>query len=208
MIKAIIFDIDGVLLDSCEANFKFYCGLMQKAGYRGPARKEFPKIFHLSMVDTIRVVTGVDSEEEINRIWELGKSGEVSYDFNLLAMPKRAEQVIETLGKDFLLGIVTSRVKENVYESPLLKKLEKFFKVVVAYQDTDRHKPQPDPLLLAAKRLGLAPGECVYVGDVENDAVAARAANMKIVIYSKDKFEKADACTSSFEKIPGLIAKL
>jgi len=110
--------------------------------------------------------------------------------------------------QNYLLGIVTSRIKESVYESPKLAKLEKYFKVAVSYQDTTNHKPHPEPLLFAAQKLGAKPEECVYIGDVENDIKAARAAGMKVIIYSKNKFDQADACTSSFIKLPELISSL
>src|SRR3989338_9085340 len=136
MIKAVIFDIDGVLLDSFEANLKFFQDLMVKTGYRPPTREEFPAIFHLSMMDAIKEITKSTSESEIKKIWEIGRGREVGYDLDLLAVPEEAEKVIETLGKSYLLGIVTSRIKESVYESPKLSKLEKYFRVVVSYQDT------------------------------------------------------------------------
>lgn len=208
MIKAVIFDIDGVLLDSFEANLKFFQDLMTKTGYRQPTREEFPAIFHLSMLDCIKVLTKSTSEEEIKRIWEIGRSREVGYDVELLAMPKNAEKIIEALAENYLLGIVTSRIKENVYESPRLAKLKKHFKVAVSYQDTTNHKPHPEPLLLAAEKLRVKPEECVYIGDVTNDIKATRAAGMKVIIYSKSQFEQADACTSLFDKLPGLIATL
>jgi len=208
MIKAVIFDIDGVLLDSFEANLKFFQDLMNKTGYRSPTREEFPAIFHLSMMDAIKTLTKSNSEEEIKRIWEMGRSREVGYDLGLLAMPKGAGKVIETLSKNYQLGIVTSRIKESVYESPKLTKLKKYFKVAVSYEDTTNHKPHPEPLLLAAQKLGVRSEECIYIGDVENDIKAACAAGMKVIIYSKNNFPQANICTTSFIELPELIASL
>lgn len=71
-----------------------------------------------------------------------------------------------------------------------------------------RHKPDPEPLLLAAQKLGVKPEETVYIGDVENDLKAAHAAGMKVILYSKDKPEDADAYATSFEKLPSIIGAL
>ena len=60
MIKAVIFDIDGVLLDSFEANLKFFQDLMIKFGYLPPTKEEVPPIFHLNMWDAIRSLTKSD----------------------------------------------------------------------------------------------------------------------------------------------------
>ncbi|MCH7492280.1 HAD hydrolase-like protein, partial [Patescibacteria group bacterium] len=51
------------------------------------------------------------------------------------------------------------------------------------------------------------PRQCVYVGDLENDVIAAKAAGMKAIIYSKNKIKigGADGCTSSFKEIPKLV---
>jgi phosphoglycolate phosphatase-like HAD superfamily hydrolase len=56
--------------------------------------------------------------------------------------------------------------------------LEEQMRAVVTYEETERHKPRPDPLLLAAKRLGFEPAACWYVGDSTHDMEAARAAGM------------------------------
>lgn len=184
---------------------KFFQDLMIKTGYRPPTREEFPEIFHLSMMDAIKALTKSGSEEEIKKIWEIGRGREVRYDVELLKTPEGAVEVIEKLSKNYQLGIVTSRIKESVYESPKLAKLEKFFKVAVSYQDTTNHKPHPGPLLFAAQKLGVKPEECIYIGDVENDIKAARAAGMKVIIYSQNNFPQADACTTSFIELPELI---
>ncbi len=208
MIKAVIFDIDGVLLDSFEANLKFFQNLMTAAGYRPPTREEFPSLFHLSMMDVIKKLTNARSEEEIMRVFKLGESREVDYPIELLNTPDGTDETIKALSEDYLLGIVTSRIRKSVYESPKLARLEQYFSAAVAYEDTDNHKPHPDPLLLAANKLGVKPSECVYVGDVENDVKAARAAGMKSLIFSKNKISGADAETADFKAIPVLIKVL
>ena len=208
MIKAVIFDVDGVLLDSFEANLEFYQNLMAAAGYAPPTRQEFPKIFHLSMWDAIKHITSLDSEEEIRKIWEMGRSRKIKYPTYLLTTPPHTEETIELLSKKYSLGIVTSRIRESVYESPALSKLQKYFQTVVAYQDTDNHKPHPEPLFLACERLQVKPQQAIYVGDVENDITAGKAAGMKVIIYSEKRFERADKCTKNFRNLPSIIYSL
>lgn len=208
MIKAVIFDVDGVLLDSFGANLKFFQDLMVKTGYTPPTREEFPQFFHLSMMDAVKALTKSKSEEEIKKVWEIGHSRQVPYDVNLLSMPVGLGKTIESLSNKYRLGIVTSRIKESVYESPRLAALKSFFKVVVSYQDTENHKPHPDPLFLAAKKLNVKPEECVYIGDVENDIKAAHSAGMKVIIYSKNHLHEADACTDKFIALPQLVLNL
>lgn len=209
MIKAVIFDVDGVLIDSFEANLKFFQSLMVYFGYSPPSREVYKKMFHLHMMDVISILTKSKSEEEIKKIWMTGKErSKVPYPDELTSTPKNLETILKALNKDYVLGIVTNRIRNGVYTLPQLAKLKKYFKVVIYYEDTIKHKPDPDPLLLAAKKLAVKPTDTVYIGDQQIDIQAAKAAGMKIIIYSKNKLNGADANTSLFDKLPVLIKAL
>lgn len=211
MIKAVIFDVDGTLIDSFEANFRFFRDLMTQSGYAAPAREDYASIFHRPMMDIIKLFSKSSSKEEIERIYKIGMGRDIGYDLSLLKMPDQAEATLEKLSQDYMIGIVTGRVRQSVFEAPDLEKLKKYFKVAVAYQDTENHKPHPEPLLLAARKLGIKPEECVYVGDVENDMIAAKAAHMKAILYSlysKAVSPSADASTSVFHDLPKIVRLL
>ena len=205
MIKALVFDIDGVLIDSFDANLKFFQDLLSKAGYKPPTKKEYSPIFHLSMLDVVRICTKSADEKEIKRIWEMGRSRKVKYPIFLLKTTKDLEKTIIELSGKYLLGIVTNRVKEGIYKIPVLSRLKKYFQITVAYQDTKNHKPHPDPLLLACKKLGVNPDEAVYVGDAQSDIIAGKAAGMKVIFFSQVINNNADATTSQFQKLPKLV---
>src|SRR4051812_21458227 len=111
MIKAVIFDIDGVLLDSFEANWKFHTDLITKAGYKPASREEYKKIFHQTMLDNIKTITKSESEEEINRIYQMGARRDVPYHVELLTYPEKMKETIEQLSKNYSLGIVTGRIR-------------------------------------------------------------------------------------------------
>lgn len=205
MIKAVLFDIDGVLINSFDANLKFFQDLLSKAGYSPPTRNMYAPMYHLSMTDVIKEVTKSHSEKEIQRIWEMGNKRAVDYPLHLLKLQIGVKETIKKLHKKYSLGIVTSRVKNGVFEFPELASLQQYFSTVIAYEDTTNHKPHPEPLLFAAKQLKVKPSEVVYIGDLDNDIQAAKAAGMKIIIYSPDSFQSADRCTSLFKEIPLLI---
>jgi len=208
MIRSVIFDIDGVLIDSFEANLKFLQDMMQHAGYPLPTREKFVDLFSLPLPDIVRTMTGSTDEKAIHKIVIAGRDRIVPYPVSLLAYPERMEEVIRELGGKYLLGIATSRGRTGVYEPPKLAALQAHFKVSVAYEDTKNHKPHPEPLLLAATRLGVQPEECVYVGDAKTDVLAAQAAGMKIIVYSQNSIEGADRMTARFRDIPKLVGEL
>ncbi len=78
-------------------------------------------------------------------------------------------------------GIVTNKRRE--YSEPLMHALDPAgcAACIVSGDSTANAKPHPQPLLHACKLLGSTPGECVYVGDAENDVLAARRAGMRSV---------------------------
>ncbi|MBI2888451.1 MAG: HAD family hydrolase [Candidatus Liptonbacteria bacterium] len=208
MIRSVIFDIDGVLIDSLGANLKFFQDLMQYAGHPLPTREEFGNFFHLTLRDAVRAMTGLTDEKAIRKIVTAGRDRTVPYPIPLLKYPEQLEEVIRELGGKYLLGIATSRGRTGVYEPPKLAALREYFKVSIAYEDTQHHKPHPAPLLLAAERLQVKPEECVYVGDAETDMLAARAAGMKVIIYSQSEIGGADRITARFRDIPELVGEL
>ena len=88
--------------------------------------------------------------------------------------------VADTLGalhaKGLPLALVTN--KPTPFVAPLLDSLDiaKYFTVVIGGDDVQNKKPHPEPLLLVAEKLSLAPAELLFVGDSRNDIQAAKAA--------------------------------
>ncbi len=60
--------------------------------------------------------------------------------------------------------------------------IESLFDVIVGAEDVKEAKPAPDMILLACERIGVAPGETVYVGDLPEDIEAGRGARVKVVV--------------------------
>jgi len=208
MIKAILFDVDGVLLNSYEANLKFFQDLMLHAGYPPPTREHYQTMFHMPMRDVVEALTQSESVDEIAKICAMGRGKDVIYDIGLLSMPTHAEIIIPSLRAHYRLGIVTGRIRTSVYEFPPLAKMKDHFSVVISYEDTTNHKPHPEPLLCAADSLEINPSECLYIGDTEIDIAAAKAASMKNILFSSNESDTADAQTTSFSELPEIIAKL
>ena len=205
MIKAIIFDIDGVLLDSRKANIKFFQNLLDKSGYKVPSDKEVSKVFHMTMWDTIKFLTKEKSEDRIKKAWQLGCK--MSYPMELLRMPKYSKEAIKILSKDYKLGIVTGRIRRGVDRFFQFSKLRKYFNVIVSFEDYKKPKPDPESLLVALKKLKMSSDEAVYIGDSESDIKAAKAANMKVIIYPK-RLKGADFVLRNFKNLPSVIERL
>jgi pyrophosphatase PpaX len=111
------------------------------------------------------------------------------------------------------LGIVTAKRRATVDLAFKALPLRHLFDTVVGGDETDRHKPDPQPLLLAAERLDVAPEACAYVGDSPFDIRAAKAAQMYAIavtwggIHDRPKLEREqpDAIVDSAEELYGVL---
>ncbi|EOY4470397.1 phosphoglycolate phosphatase [Enterobacter hormaechei] len=101
---------------------------------------------------------------------------EESVEEGSFLFPDVAETLSALHAKGIPLGLVTN--KPTPFVAPLLEALDiaKYFSVIVGGDDVQNKKPHPEPLLLVAGKLSLAPAELLFVGDSRNDILAARAA--------------------------------
>jgi pyrophosphatase PpaX len=107
------------------------------------------------------------------------------------------------------LGVVTAKRRATVELAFASVPVAHLFETVVGGDETEKHKPDPEPLLLAAKRMGVASTECAYVGDSPFDIRAAKAAGMYAVavtwgrIHDRSKLEREepDAIVDTAEEL-------
>ncbi|WP_370894588.1 HAD family hydrolase [Janibacter sp. GXQ6167] len=92
-----------------------------------------------------------------------------------------SELVADLRAAGVRVAVATSRRRAQTAEALATLGLDGDIEVLVALEDTEIHKPQPDPLLLACERLGVDPASAVYVGDAVVDVQAAQAAQMSAV---------------------------
>jgi pyrophosphatase PpaX len=109
------------------------------------------------------------------------------------------EGVLEWLRADGRrLGVVTAKRRATVELAFEHVRLAHMFDAIVGGDETDRHKPDPAPLLLGAERLGVRPEDTVYVGDSPFDVRAAKAAGMGSVavtwgrIHDRSRLEREE----------------
>jgi pyrophosphatase PpaX len=122
------------------------------------------------------------------------------------------EDVLTTLKeRGHRLGIVTAKRRLTVDLAFARLPIEHLFETVVGGDETERHKPDPAPLLLALERLGAAPEDAAYVGDSPFDMQAARAAGLYAIgvswgrIHTAEKLTDADVIVDSAEELLELV---
>ncbi|PIQ68899.1 MAG: hypothetical protein COV91_01665 [Candidatus Taylorbacteria bacterium CG11_big_fil_rev_8_21_14_0_20_46_11] len=207
MIKVVLFDVDGVLVDSFRAGHQFLIDVLKAMGYPAPTKEVFKTAFHLPLVPALKHLTKSELTEELERLHEI--VDRVHYHTELLSEYPYTKEMLEILSHNYRLGIITSRNTDGLTKRYYpFAQTRSLFSVAITRDDVTHYKPHPEPLLLAAKKLRVKPSECVYVGDSNTDIEAGKAAGMKTIMYGGRRNKDADATTSSFKKLPSLIKAL
>ena len=180
-LAAVLFDLDGTLVDTAPDLVAVLNRLLRESG-----RPRMPYAIARNEVSNgasglLRLGLGSDgSAEEVERLRPtfLEIYAEQIADGSKLFIDLQA---IDDIGSRYELGVVTN--KPDAYTKPLLAALDLTPRVatVVSGDRLPQRKPDPAPLQLAARELGLPPSRCVYVGDAPRDIEAGRAAGMATI---------------------------
>lgn len=196
--RALLFDLDGTLLDTAPDLARALNRVVTEDGGKAlPYAAIRPCASHGS-TGLLRLAYDfpADSAEFENRRQRLLDAYRAALAVETRLFPGM-EQVLDHCDRAGLpWGIVTN--KPAYLTSPLLAALalDRRASCVVAGDSTPHSKPHPAPLLAAAAALGLAPGECLYVGDAERDVHAAHAAGMPVLVAAYGYLAADDDPTS------------
>lgn len=201
MRRAVIFDVDGVLVDSYDAHFRSWRDVLRERG--------------LDMTETVFAETfGRTSREIIRRFW-----GDAVDDATARAIDDRKEALYRDIvraafpamegavalldelhGAGFALAVGSSAPPENVLLTLDGLGRRDLFDAVVTGRDVTRGKPDPQVFLLGAERLRVAPGCCAVIEDAPAGVRAAAAAGMASVALlgtaPRETLLEAGACTT------------
>jgi beta-phosphoglucomutase family hydrolase len=179
---AVIFDLDGVLIDSGAAHHQSWRLLAAELGQEVTAGR-FAASFGRQNRDIIPLLFGGGDDEA--RIRRLSERKEALYrDLvrgRIPALPGAVALVRDCRRSGLKLAIGSSAPVENIHLALEEMGIADCFDAVVHDADVTRGKPDPEVFLIAAERLGVPPGDCVVIEDAPSGVQAALAAGMKAV---------------------------
>ena len=202
----VLFDLDGTVIDS---------GAIILASMRHAAREvlgvEVPDEQLMAAVggpglEAQMQALSPDRADELVTVYRA--HNEPLHD-ELVCCAGMDEVLVQLKDEGRRLGIVTAKRRQTVELAFARIPIEHLFETVVGGDETKKHKPDPEPLLLALERLGAGPDDAVYVGDAPFDVKAAKAAGLYSVgvswggIHRRERLEaeEPDALVDTTEEL-------
>ncbi len=200
-ISAVIFDCDGVMFDSRQANVNYYNSLLAHFNL-GPMNKDEEAFVHMhtageSVRHIFRRTPLVEEAQEFRR--------EVDYSpfIKDMIMEPGLKELLRDLKPQFGLAVATNR-SNTIGDVLELNGLKEFFDIVVSSLDVQNPKPHPESIFKILDRFQISPEQSVYVGDSPVDYETARASGVHFFSY-KNKALEADYHVDYLMDIASLI---
>ncbi len=202
----VLFDLDGTVVDS---------GGIILASMRHATREVLGRDFGDAELMQAVGGPGLEAQMEVfapERVEELVRvyraHNEPLHD-ELQACAGMEDVLVRLHEQGHRLGVVTAKRRSTVELAFARVPIAHLFETVVGGDETQKHKPDPEPLLLAAKRMNARPDEIAYVGDSPFDIRAAKAAGMHAIavtwgrIHDRERLarEEPDAIVDSAEEL-------
>lgn len=205
-IKAILFDMDGVLVDSEPLQFAAHKEALHHFGieiskeeYISYGASASSKNFYSKMAELRKKEIDIPEVQKYKR--ELYKKSRVQ----IKIMPG-VREFLEKISNEYKVAVVSGSSRENVAATLKHAGINQFFKVTVSSDDVENNKPFPDGYLLAAITLGVEPQACLVIEDSINGIIAGKDAGMKCIAVpneftKRQDLSKADLVLNSMEEL-------
>jgi HAD superfamily hydrolase (TIGR01509 family) len=208
VIEAVVFDLDGVLLDSEQVWDEVREQLVKERGgrWRDQAHTEMMGMSSVEWSRYMHDELGVSdppeeiSKEVVRRLAEVYRER--------LPLIEGAVEAVERLAAHWPLGLASSSNRELIDLVLELSGLARFFYVTVSSEEVQRGKPAPDVYLEAARGLGVPPENCAAVEDSRNGIRAAKAAGMRVIAMPNPHFPPGEEALALADVTLGSLAEL
>lgn len=217
MISAVVFDFDGVLVDSEPLHLRAYQEVLEPRGISLPREEYYADYLGYDDPGVFRALSAarewpIDDRELENLIREKTEIYEGLLAAGAHLYPG-VKDCVNALSVTYPLGIASGAARHEIEATLAAQGLDRFFRFVVASGDTPASKPAPDPYRRAAELHGVAPSSCLAIEDSRWGIESAKAAGLWCIgvtnTYAVSELMDADAIIGSLAELtPELIARL
>lgn len=181
MKKAVLFDIDGTLLDAWDFIFDAVKYAVTAHGLPYPEEKNFKKALGKPFAETYRLLLPDVDPLMLEKIQDAHRKFQ-NENFHLIKpFPKTKSTLIKLKIGGFKIAAVSNRVRESLVRSLEDAKILDYFDTVVGPDDVKNPKPHKEHLLFALEKLRVNPANSYMVGDTPHDILAGKSAKVKTV---------------------------
>jgi HAD superfamily hydrolase (TIGR01509 family) len=182
--KAILFDMDGVLVDAREWHFQALNEALIPFGYAITEADHLNRFNGLSTRSKLRILTEeFDFPVSLHNVVEVVKQERTLRIASQLCFPNVQHQILlsRLTQKKIPLGVVTNSIKKSAVSLLSYAQLLDFLDVLITNQDVEKQKPDPECYILACKKLNVNPHETIVIEDGEYGLRAAKAAGCHVI---------------------------
>jgi len=208
-ILAVVFDMDGVLVDTEHLWDEVREELTTEWGgrYTPEAQEAMMGMSSLEWSRYLHETVGLrEPPETINA--EVVRRMLARYEVDLPVVPGAVEAVRRLDEEGFRLAVASSSNRELI--DAVLRRIElaALFEATVSSEEVGRGKPEPDVYVEAARRLAVAPERCAAIEDSASGIRAARAAGMRVVAYPNRHYPPPPAALALADQVLGSLSEL
>ena len=179
-IKVVVFDCDGVMFDTTNANMAYYNEILKHLGRPALTPEQFAYCHSHTADQSIAHL--LKDAQEIKKAQSYRKNMSYIPFLKYMVLEPFLKSLLEMLRPKYNTAIATNR--SDTMDKVLSEHhLEGYFDLVVSSIDVDRPKPYPDPLIKILEYFEINANCALYIGDSELDQMAAKAAGVTFVAY-------------------------
>lgn len=191
-IKAVVFDLDGTLIDSVHFHAKSWVKSFEVHGFKNVDEKYVESLVGLPGIEIVHVVLGEPGLKIYDSIRRLKNDVYLSYIDELRVYPGVYEVLSTLTGMGLKLGIASSTPSQVLRRVLDRLDLRRFFNVVVPGDSVLKGKPDPEIYIKAFNSLGVDPRDGVVVGDTVFDVIPAKIINSRSILVTHGRNLKLD----------------
>jgi phosphoglycolate phosphatase len=201
-IKAVVFDCDGVMFDTAEANRKYYDEVLSLFTKPPLTQEQFVMVHMMTVKAAIEYL--FPEKKDLTQVFECLKNIGYHKFIKYMIMETGLRELLSNLKKNHLIrGVATNRT--NTMEKVLADyNLDDDFEVVITAAKVKKPKPDPECLNVIKDQFRLKSRQIIFIGDSEYDQIAAQKADTWFISFKSENL-KGDFNVKTMDEIAGIL---
>ncbi len=187
---ALLFDLDGTVVDSIELIVQAAEHAFALREGPRPTRAEWMALIGTPLAPMLR--RWANDEDDVKFLWDQYRAFQLAHHDRLVTPYPGVVELIRRLhGRGHPMAIVSSKIEAGIRRSLDYIGVTDCFGALIGIEATEKHKPEPEPVLMALDRLGVGASHAWFIGDSPYDILAGRAAGVRTIGVLTGPYDRA-----------------